>query len=196
MTSDPWQPPARDLSPWHVTVTERRQPEPRPPLVRWRDDGRDFALAVVASVMLLGPAVGLIWAAVAPRLSLLDVAGGSEEAFRADIGADFRFLVIAVIAGVVCALVAGVLRREGPGIILGLGVGGLAAAFVADRVGYLAARGDQLAALHLLGVPARVFEDAGIDPFLELRALAIVVVWPLVAVVLHTLVQALRARRR
>lgn len=192
MTSDPWQPPTAP-GPWHVTVTHR--PPPGPPPIRWAAEARDFVGTGVV-LFLLAPVVGLIWAAVAPKLSLLAVAEGSEEAFRVEIGADFRFLLLGVVAGVLCALVVGWLHKDGPGIVLGLAAGGLGAAFVAARVGYLADRGDTLGTLHQLGVSLRQLQHAGLDPFFRLRALGVVAAWPLAAVAVHMLVVTLRQRRR
>lgn len=177
-----------------MTVDRPPLVPPREPVLTWRRDGTEFAVTTVV-VVLLGPVAGLVWAAVAPRLDLVGVLRGSEAPYRAEVGADFRFLVVGIVAGALCAAAAGALRRHGPGVAAGLAVGGIAAAFVADRVGYLAARGDTLETLHRLGVSARLLESFGVNPFVELRALGVAVAWPLAAVLLHALALGIRSRR-
>jgi hypothetical protein len=96
------------------------------------------------------------------------------------------------VAGVLCALVAVVLGRDGPGASLGLGVGGVIAALVAERVGYLANRGDTLDALRHLGVRLSALDQFHIDPFFKVRALGVLLAWPIAAVIVHSLLVGLR----
>lgn len=193
MTSDPWQPPAP--GPWHVTVTDPRFPPVDPArVIRWGHELRDL-LVTTTVLVLLGPMAGLVWSAVAPKLALVAALEGAEAPYRAEIGADFRFLLVGIVAGLVSALGVAAARRDGPGVMLGLAAGGLAGGFVAARVGYLAERGGTLQTLHHLGVSVHLLAGYGLDPFFRLRALGVVVAWPIVAVAVHALVVHLRSRQ-
>src|SRR3954469_11679245 len=123
-----------------------------------RVDGRAelvAGVAVAAYVTLFGAVAGLVWAGLAPQLSVPQLVAQSSSVYRAQIGADAWFLLVGTVAGALCAVVlALVLRRRGPGALLGLIVGGLAASFVADRVGFLAQRGSTVSALHAAGLRA------------------------------------------
>jgi hypothetical protein len=188
VTSDPWQPPE-----WHVTVRGPLPVFPQPERAwQWPGDGIAFAVTTVV-VTLSGSVAGLVWTALAPKLSVPRVLLGSEAPFRSQIGADAWFLLVAAAAGVLCALVAQAVGGIGPGVMAGLAVGGAAAAVVADRVGYLAHRGTTLAALHAAGVdPAGV--NLGVIDF-RVRALGVLVAWPLAAVVVQTVAVAVRGSR-
>lgn len=100
-------------------------------------------LVTVAVTVLLGAPVGLLWAAVAPRVTV-EVTGEDVQVLDtygdAFIAVDAWFLAAVVVAGLVggvltCLLSAGPERDTGPGVVLGLVVGGLAAAWIAGRVG-------------------------------------------------------------
>jgi hypothetical protein len=106
---------------------------------RWRADLLP-ALAVAAGTVLLGAPAGLIWSAVAPRLSITLSANGPTapdlESTKAFIGADGTYLVVVLLAGALTGAVAWlVARRSGPWTVLALAVGGAVAALVAARVG-------------------------------------------------------------
>jgi hypothetical protein len=146
-------------------------------------------------VVLTAPLVGLLWSAIGPKLPLQPALNGSETAFRTEVGADLHFLLVTAAAGIVCAAVAIALRRDGPGVVLGLGVGGVLASFVTDRVGYLLNRDHTVTALHHLGVSLSLLDKFGIDPFFKVRAIGVIVAWPLAAVVTHTLALAIRGPR-
>ena len=165
-----------------------------PVIVRWTQEARDFLVTTLALVAG-GAAVGLVWAAVAPQLAIVSALRGSEAAFKAEIGADFWFLVVGTAAGVVSAAVVLAMHRDGPGTSLGLAAGGITGGFVADRVGYLAHHAATLDALHSVGVSLRALQDFGLDPFFELRALGVIVAWPLAAVLVHAVVVAARTQR-
>jgi len=181
---------------WHVTVPGPWQSAPAPePAVRWPADAWEFGLTAMF-VVLSGPLVGLIWAQVGPGLPLLPVLTGSGSPYRSQIGADFHFLLLTGAAGLLCAAVAVALRRDGPGVLLGLVVGGLGAALVADRVAYLSERGGILDTLDHLNVSLATLHRYHIDPFFKVRALGVLVAWPLAALALHTIVLAARARAR
>ena len=179
----------------HVTATGPLRPvPPAEPVMHWPADGWDFVLTTLF-VVLSGPLIGLVWAAVGPELPLLPVLSGSGSAYRNEVGADFHFLLLSAAAGLLCAAVAVALRRDGPGVLLGLVVGGFGAALVADRVAYLAERGDTLDTLAHLQVSLATLHRYGIDPFFKVRALGVLVAWPLAALVLHAVALAARAPR-
>lgn len=148
------------------------QQEPAPAL---RDDLLAGALSVVVTV-LLGAPVGLVWAALAPRL-MVDVQDGTPTLVRAVsdefIAADAYFLGAVGLAGVIGGLVAWRLaRRHGPAVVAGLCVGGLAAAYVAMVVGEQVRPEDieQAVAAGREGI---------LEAGLRLRAQEAVVAWPL-----------------
>jgi hypothetical protein len=161
----------------------------------WRRELRDFLLVAVY-VVLTGPIVGLLWSAAGPKLQLFRALGGSGGAWDAEAGADVHFGLLCIAAGAVCAAVAVLLRMDGPGAVAGLAAGGLGAAFVADRVGYLLNRGDTLDLLHTRSVSLGLLSQYGIDPFFKVRALGVVVAWPMAALVVSVSALALRDRAR
>jgi hypothetical protein len=186
-----WQPPD-----WHVTLSGPPPSMPvAEPALRWPADGIEFAVTTVL-VVLTGPLVGLLWAAIGPELPLARALTGSGQAYRAEVGADFHFLLLTGTAGLLCAAVAVALRRDGPGVLLGLVVGGSLAALVADRVAYLVHHGETLETLRHLGVSLSVLQRFGIDPFFKVRAEAVLVAWPMAALLLFTLALAIRSRAR
>src|SRR4051812_16535993 len=164
---------------WHLTVTGTPPSlaYADPPL-RWPGDGVLFALTTVF-VALSGSVAGIIWSHLAPTLSVAGLARGSESPFRALIGADAWFLLVAAVAGVLSAVIVLVLRLDGPGVTAGLVAGGLAAAFIADRVGYLARHDDILATLRHLGISLSLLQQAHVDPFLRVHAYGVLMAWPL-----------------
>jgi hypothetical protein len=188
VTSDPYAAPE-----WHVTVPGAAQPwTPPDPAVRWPHDAWVFGVTT-ALVVLLGAVAGLIWAAVAPKLSIAAVLAGHEEPFRAQIGADAWFLLVSALAGVVTALIATVFRADGPATTAALGIGGTAAAFVAARVGYLAQHADVLSALRAVGLDPADLSLELVD--FRLRATGVIVAWPIAALLVHTCAVALRRQR-
>lgn len=162
-------------------------------VVRWPHDGL-VALLTATLVTLAGSVLGLIWSATAPKLSLRAVAAGSEATFKSQIGADGRFLLLGIVAGVICAGVVVALGERGPGAVLGLAVGGLLAALVANRVGVVAQHDATLSALRSLGIPhsARVLDLVDF----RVRALGVLLGWPLAALVVHGLVTLLHPASR
>lgn len=160
-----------------------------------RQELRDFLLVAVY-VVLTGPIVGLLWSASGPKLDLFRALRGSGRAWRAEAGADVHFGLICIAAGAVCAAVAVLLSMDGPAVPAGLAVGGLGAAFVADRVGYLLNRGDTLDLLHARSVSLHTLSQYGIDPFFKVRALGVVVAWPIAALVVYVSAVAIRDRAR
>lgn len=106
---------------------------------RWRQDLTAFVAIVVGSVLLGAPA-GLLWSAVAPRLSVTVSAQGQDvpdlESTKAFVGADGSYLVVMLVLGLICGGLAWrFARRAGPFAVLGLLVGGVLAALIAASVG-------------------------------------------------------------
>jgi hypothetical protein len=162
---------------------------------RPRGDGVLAGVLTAVFVVLLGSVVGLVWAAVAPKLSITALAAGSDSTFRAQVGADAWFLLIGALAGVLSAVLAIVLVGEpGPAVTTGLAVGGLAAAFVADRVGYLSERGATHDALRAIGAHPSGALISEID--FRIRALGVLTVWPIAAVAVVGIAIAINASRR
>ena len=193
MSVEPYVPPE-----WHVTVTDPWQAPPQlppEPVIRLREDSV-VALVTAVVVALLGPVVGLVWSAVAPKLSVASAIKGNEAAFKAQVGADVWFLFLALAAGALTAAVAiWVFRVSGPGLVIGLAIGGVAAAFAADRVGYLVEHASTLNALHAAGVAHP--SGLGVSLFdFRVRALGVVMAWPVAAVGLLAIVEMIENRRR
>ena len=108
---------------------------PRTPLRR--DVGA--GLLTVAVTVLVGAPVGLLWAALAPRVTVeitgedVEIAGAYTDGF---IAVDAWFFAAVVVAGLVGGVLAWWLgAAHGPAVVLGLVAGGLLAAWVAARVG-------------------------------------------------------------
>jgi hypothetical protein len=155
------------------------------------------AVAAVTTVYvaLLGTAAGLIWAALAPKVSIPAIAAGASAAFHAQVGADVWFLVVGAIAGVLCAVAAiALLREEGPGLAFGLAFGGSLAAVIADRVGYLSEQHATTAALRALGATPSGSTISEID--FRVRALGVLTAWPLASLIVLGIVIAIGAARR
>ena len=139
-------------------------------------------LTAVGCVLLAAP-LGLLWAGVSPRVEVVVAAPGDVE--LADptstgfIAADGTFLLLAVLAGIVTGLVAFRLgRRHGPGVVLGLVLGGLLGADVARRTGQLVGAEE-----------ARTAVEAGREGVVELavrlRARSAQVGWAVAALLTH-----------
>lgn len=138
------------------------------------DDARAGLLAAVVTV-LVGSPVGLLWAAVAPRVEVV-IAGQNVQLVQpgssAFIAADAFFLLAVTVAGVIGGVVAWFLgRRHGPGVVVGLTVGGLAAAYVAMVVG-------QQVGLDEVQQAATVGQQGVLELSVRLRATEAVVGWP------------------
>lgn len=95
---------------------------------------------VCLGVVLLGAPLGLLWAALAPPVRV-EVQGQAQrlvDPASDDIFAvDGTYLVLALLAGVVCGVVAWRLVRPSTGAVVGLVAGSLLAAEVARRTGQL-----------------------------------------------------------
>ncbi len=110
-------------------------PAPGTPL--WQDVRA--GLLTIAVTVLVGAPVGLLWAALAPRVTV-EVTGEDVQVLDTYrdgfIAVDAWFFAAVVVAGLVGGVLAWWLGADhGPGVVLGLVVGGLAAAWIASRVG-------------------------------------------------------------
>lgn len=184
--SSPWAAP--DVRP-AADGTPLSTSEPRSPS-RWRKDVWAGVLTLVVTV-LVGQPVGLLWAALAPRV-VVQVAGDDVQLAQAwgegFVAVDGYFTAAVVVAGVV----GGVLTwwwacAHGPAVVLALPVGALAAAVVARTVGSMV--GDTSAAeLVAAGLQGR--QELGV----RLRASTAVLGWPIASLVTY-LVLSLRGER-
>jgi hypothetical protein len=189
-----------DWQQWQVTVTEPwPAPEATEARVKWRSEVLVGVLVVAYSVVL-GGAVGLIWARVAPHIDLVAAINGSEAATKALLGDDMWLALLGIIAGVVSVAVLALVARDagsGPGAVIGLAVGGLLGSLVAARVGHLVRQPHIVADLHTSfpGITHHsVTVIVGYFDF-RVRATAVLVAWPLAAVLVHAAASALRYRR-
>jgi hypothetical protein len=149
---------------------------------------RTAALVAVGSV-LAGLPAGLVWWLLAPptpiqkRADGLYLAGG--EGNEAAIAADGWFAVVALVAGVLIALVVYLLTRPGRiGPLLALAVGGGLGAAVAWRTGALLGPDSLVTTARGLDVGARF------DGPLKLSALGVLLAWPMGAVITYFAVAA------
>lgn len=190
VTAEPWQPPDA----WHVTASGYQPPVLEPiEVLRWPHDGL-VALVTTALVTMAGAVVGLIWSATSPKLSLPAVVAGSEATFKSQIAADGRFLLLGIVAGVVCAGVLVAFGQRGPGAVVGLAVGGVLAALVANRTGVIAQHDATFSALRSLGIShsARVLDLVDF----RVRAQGVLLAWPLAALIVHGLATMLHPSPR
>lgn len=161
-------------------------------------DWRVEAFVAGAGTLFLaiaGVIAGLLWDTAAPKLSVAKLAASSSATFRAQIGADAWFLLVTALVGAAAAVVMClVVRRPGPGTAVALAAGGLLGSFVADRVGFLAERHATVSALQALGVQAGGDLVSEID--FRVRALGVVVAWPLVGLAVLGLFIGIDALRR
>jgi hypothetical protein len=151
-----------------------------------------FRIGVAAALVIaiLGVPVGWLWTAVAPRTTYI-IAGG--KAFIGDpeaqtlIAADGWFAALTAAAGLLCGVAAYLLagRLREMGLLGALAAGGTAAGLVAWWLG------------HQFGLSAfqhqvRAGRDgATAKAALDLHALGVVVAWPLIAMVVFGLLEAL-----
>lgn len=154
------------------------------------EDVRAGALAAVVTV-LVGAPVGLLWAAVAPRVDVV-VAGQdvqlAEPGTSAFIAGDAFFLLAVLVAGAVGGLIAWRLGRvHGPGVVVGLTLGGLAAAWVAMRVGTTVDLAEVQQAV-------RAGQQGALELSLRLRAREALVGWPVGALVAYVGASLVRGR--
>ncbi|MEU6193374.1 AAA family ATPase [Streptomyces sp. NPDC047061] len=147
-------------------------------------EGAVIAVAVAVSGVLLG----LLWLWLAPHVPLVgDQSGKSWAVYLKDsegeqaAGVDGTFTLLALALGVVSAVVVFLWRRRGGvPLIVGLGVGGLLASFLAWRLGmWLGPEQDVIA--HAKAVGKGVTFSAP----LKLGAKGALLAWSLSALVVH-----------
>lgn len=162
------------------------------------DPSREIVIACFTTcfVAVLGAGAGLLWHAVAPKMSVAALVAESGATFHPQIGADAWFLLIGALGGVVAtALTLLVTRPEGVGLAVGLGLGGTLAAVIADRVGFLSDHQSVVSALHALGAhhldPMFVSE---VD--FRVRAVGVLMAWPIASLALLMIATAVSMRRR
>lgn len=138
-----------------VTSPDLLAARPRPswlPTGRLRTDLAAF-VSTTSLIVLLGAPAGLLWAALAPRLTVTvtpsgDIQADDLESTKAFIGADGTYLLVVLGLGLLCGTAAWFLaRRHGPATVLGLTVGGVLAGLVAQRVGVQLGAHDAIEAL-------------------------------------------------
>lgn len=100
------------------------------------------AAAVTIGSVFLGAPAGLLWSAVSPRVMVNVTAQGPDipnlESNKDFIGADGSYVVVMLLMGIVCGLLAWWLfRRSGPVAVIALVVGGTLAGLIAASVGVL-----------------------------------------------------------
>jgi hypothetical protein len=168
----------------------------------WVTQARGAGVTAVL-VLLVGAPAGLAWAALRPSF---DVALGllEESRFEGMLGTDLRLAGVLAVVGAAVGLVAWCsTRREGTGVVLGLLLGGLLSAYIASRVGALAAHPE-----HLRRHTAMAFADHRLPPLasfapveqdgfveqgrFELRARQVLFVLPLVSTAVFALLSTLR----
>jgi hypothetical protein len=189
--TDPYAAPA-----WAVPVAAA------PSRINWRAEAL-VALVVTAYSTLLGAVVGVVWPRVAPHLDVQAAVQFSEPAPHALFSDDLMLGVLGVAAGVLAVLILTVFggaAGRGPGGMIGLAAGGMLGSLVAMTVGEAARAhvNDQLfAAFHHLypTVAAGTLRQyAGYFDF-SVRAKAVLIAWPLAAVILHAAVIVTRSIR-
>ena len=151
-----------------------------------------FAGGMAAIVtVLLGAPLGLLWAALSPRVQVVITEAGvqlAEPASTDFIAADAAFLVAAAVAGAVGGLFAWWLGREhGPGVVVGLTLGGLLAAYVAMKVG-------QQVGLAEVEEAVRARREGLIELSVRLRAREALVAWPVGSLLAYVGASLVRGR--
>jgi hypothetical protein len=196
--TDPFAPP--DWQQWQSPVAAPlAEPEVTTSQIDWRREGL-VALIVTAYSVILGAIIGRLWPVVAPHVALVRAVNGSEAASKALLGDDMWFALLAITAAAVA--VAGVVivdRTEGggPGAIIGLAVGGLLGSLVAAHIGHHVQSPHVAALLHRSFPGITAHSQSVILSYFDfsLRMKAMLVVWPLTAVVLQACVVSLRSWR-
>jgi hypothetical protein len=154
-----------------------------------------IGVAATLVIAVLGVPAGLLWTTVAPRTTYV-IAGGKallgDPESQTLIAADGWFAVLTAAAGVLCGIVAYVLagRLREFGLLAALGVGGTAAGLLAWWVG-------RLVGLSSFQHQVRTAHDGTTAKgALGLHAVGVVIAWPLLALVVFGLLEALDVARR
>ena len=165
-------------APWHGAV-------PLPFRSAFAPGDLRAALAVAAGLTVLGIPVGLAWAALGPRASMMVTADGAVQVVNRPevfIAADGSLGALGLAVGLLSG--AGVYlwrRRRGPWMAIGLAVGSLVAAYVAAKTGHRVGLGTYQRLLATEPTGQELERPVG------LRAPGMLFVQPLVAVVVYVL---------
>jgi hypothetical protein len=145
----------------------------------------EAAVAVLTAVgcLLLAAPLGLVWAGVSPRVEVVvsapndvDLIDPTTSGF---IAADGTFFGVLLLAGLGTGLAAHRLgRRHGPGVVLGLVLGGLLGAEVVRRTGQLVGAEEARSAV-------QAGREGVVELAVRLRARSAQVGWALAALAAH-----------
>ena len=135
----------------------------------------------MAVTVLTGVPVGLLWAEIAPRVSVVITADDVQLVDRnsdAFIASDGYFVAAVLVAGALAGALAWRLgSRHGPAVVPGLALGGLLAALVAMVVG------------GMVGVPVTELVDAGVQgpaqAPVRLRSQSALLAWPAASLLVY-----------
>jgi hypothetical protein len=147
-------------------------------------------------IAVLGIPAGLLWTVVAPRTTYVVASAGQavvgDPETQTLIAADGWFAVLGAAAGLLCGVVAYVLagRLRELGLLAALGVGGTGASLIAWLIGFLIGRS---AFQHKIQTARAGTAAKGT---LDLHAAGVVIVWPLIALIVFGLLEALDVARR
>jgi hypothetical protein len=153
---------------------------PERPLVEMADVWT--ALLGIVGVLLVGVVATFVWIWVSPRvLAVKDAKGGvalSQPYPKGFVGADVTFLLVTLVAGVLCAVIAAlVARHRGLAVSVAMAAGGILASLMVAWLGRW-----------LTGGPlSRWVDDAAVGShhlFIQLQSRPFVVAWPVVALLI------------
>jgi hypothetical protein len=144
-------------------------------------------------VLLVGVVATFVWVWLAPRAMATRDASGSvsllEPETKAFAGADVTFLVVTVVAGLVCGVLAAIVaRHRGLAVTVAMGGGGVLAALMVAWCGRFLTGGP-------LGSWARHGPTGSHELFIQLQARPFIMAWPIAALAV-TFVVALASRDR
>ena len=150
-----------------------------PPAGRWA--GVRAALTVLLVTSALGAPVGLLWLLLSPRVPGLITDEGVILAVpetKAFIAGDAVFLILGIVVGTLCGLLAWAFARRGGvrtvvALAFGGGIGSLLAEWIAEKLSRASFDRDVDA--------ARVGDE--VDRFLRLGARGVLVGWPVAALI-------------
>jgi hypothetical protein len=154
-----------------------------------------IGVAAALVIAVLGVPAGLLWTTVAPRTTYV-IAGGKallgDPESQTLIAADGWFALLTAAAGLLCGVVAYVIagRLGELGLLGALGVGGTAAGLIAWWAGSLVGRSSfqhEVRTAH---------DGTAAKGALGLHAAGVVIAWPLIAIVVFGLLEALDVARR
>ncbi|WP_405016935.1 hypothetical protein OHV05_07420 [Kitasatospora sp. NBC_00070] len=177
--------PPRDSVPAYPAQPDPYLPPPMPARER-RPLGPELRIGALTTLagVAVGALAGLLWLWLAPRVMLV---AGSDAIRYVDpegeqrAGADGTFALIALAAGVLCALAAFLLtRRRGGGIAVavGLAIGGLAGSALAWQLGTRLGPGTDV-----IANAKKAGQGVEFSAALELGAHGALLVWPMAAMV-------------